>query len=73
MVKYILTGVLSAASVAGTGYTYVTGLQGKVTALQTQNAQYAQTINAKNAEIRKAIQVLEAAAGPKTPNYDLER
>ena len=65
MVKYILTGVLSAASVGATGYNYVSNLQTRVKSLETQNAQYADAINAKNEAIDSAIKSLEKARTPK--------
>jgi hypothetical protein len=61
MVKYILTGVLSAASVGATGFNYVTNLQTKVRGLETQNAAYASAINTKDTAIEAAIKTLEAA------------
>lgn len=61
MVKYILTGVLSAASVAGSGYTFVSGLQSKVAGLEAQNSQYAKALNTKNDSIDVAIKALESA------------
>jgi len=65
MVKYILTGVLSAASVGATGFNYVQNLRTQVTSLQTQNAQFATAINSKNEGIDKALKDLEAARGAK--------
>ena len=65
MVKYILTGVLSAASVGATGFNYVSNLQTRVKSLETQNAQYAEAINTKDAAIDSAIHALEKARTPK--------
>lgn len=61
MVKYILTGVLSAASVGATGFNYVQNLRTEVTSLQTQNASYATAINTKNEAIDSAVKSLEKA------------
>lgn len=65
MIKYVLTGVLSAASVGATGFNYVSNLQTRVKSLETQNAQYAEAINSKDAAIDSAIKSLEKARTPK--------
>jgi outer membrane murein-binding lipoprotein Lpp len=61
MVKYILTGVLSAASVGATGFNYVSNLHTQVTTLQTQNSQLSDSVKTKNEAIESAIKALERA------------